>query len=260
MSDKGRWAGRNETKDLVREDVWRALSAAGFSVGPSWSNIPNFVGADMAAFRLAQTPQWQTARTIKCNPDPPQIPVRLRALYDGKLLFAPVPYLTKTFPYMRIDPVKLKAKGVDFETAATAQGYMQHGEPIAFEDVEPLDFCVVGSVAVARDGGRTGKGAGFADLETGIFRELGLIGPGTPMATTIHSSQLVDPARVVMQSHDSPLDYIATEAELIATGNTAPRPKGVAWDAVQHDQFEQIPFLRDLQKRFQARQSTWPAA
>ena len=40
--------------------------------------------------------------------------------------------------------------------------------------MEKLDFCVVGCVAVTRRGGRTGKGAGFADLEHGIFRELGL--------------------------------------------------------------------------------------
>jgi len=66
---------------------------------------------------------------------------------------------------------------------------MAHGERIGFEEVEPLDSCVVGSVAVTRSGGRTDKGAGFADLETGIFRELGKIGPKTPMATTIHSRQ-----------------------------------------------------------------------
>ena len=36
-----------------------------------------------------------------------------------------------------------------------------------------LDFGVVGCVAVTRRGGRTGKGGGFADLELGIFRELG---------------------------------------------------------------------------------------
>ena len=52
---------------------------------------------------------------------------------------------------------------------------MQHGEPIAFEDMPALDFCVVGCVAVTRRGGRTGKGAGFADLEQGIFRELGKV-------------------------------------------------------------------------------------
>jgi 5-formyltetrahydrofolate cyclo-ligase len=255
MTTLGRWAGRNADKDLVRDDVWQALSDTGVAVGPTWSNIPNFVGADMAAFHLARTPEWKAARTVKCNPDPPQIPVRLRALYDGKILYAPVPYLTRNFPYIRIDPAKLKAKGIDFELAATSQGYMEHGEKVEFEEVEPLDFSVVGSVAVTRGGGRTGKGAGFADLETGIFRELGTIGVTTPMATTIHSNQLVAEPRVVMQAHDSPLDYVATEQELIVTGNKALRPKGVSWDKVQPDQFESIPFLAKLRERMLKRSS-----
>jgi 5-formyltetrahydrofolate cyclo-ligase len=245
----GRWAGRNGTKDEVRAAVWRSLEETGVGVGPVWSVIPNFVGADAAAWRLAQTAEWKAARTVKCNPDPPQIPVRLRALHDGKVLYAPVPYLTEGFPYLRIDPERIRANGVSFELAATSEGYMTHGERIGFEEVEPLDFCVVGSVAVARSGGRTGKGAGFADLETGIFRELGKIGPTTPMATTVHSSQIVDGARVVMQAHDSPLDFIATENELIATGNSDPRPQGVDWAAVQPDQFASIPFLRQLMER-----------
>ncbi len=248
---QGRWAGRNETKDAVRAAIWRRLEETGIGVGPVWSVIPNFVGADTAAWRLARTPEWKAARTVKCNPDPPQIPVRLRALYDGKVLYAPVPYLTEGFPYLRIDPAKLSAKGVSFELAATSEGYMAHGERIGFEEVEPLDFCVVGSVAVTRSGGRTGKGAGFADLETGIFRELGRIGPGTPMATTVHSSQLVEASRVVMQAHDSPLDYVATEAELIVTHNRDPRPAGVDWSAVKADQFESIPFLSDLRARLE---------
>jgi 5-formyltetrahydrofolate cyclo-ligase len=69
----------------------------------------------------------------------------------------------------------------------------------------------------------------------------------------VHSSQLVDGRRVFMMPHDSPLDYVATEKELIVTGNTSPRPKGVAWDYVQPDQFETIPFLRDLRDRMLAR-------
>ena len=260
MVEKARWEGRNADKDAVRRDVWQGLEDGGFAMGPVRSAIPNFIGADMAAWHLAQTPEWQRAKVVKCNPDPPQIPVRLRALYEGKILYAPVPYLTKDFPYLRIDPQKLIEKGVTFELAATSEGYILHGERVDFEDVEPLDFCVVGSVAVSREGGRTGKGAGFADLETGIFRELGTITPETPMATTIHSCQLVDNARVFMQPHDSPLDYVATEAELIVTGNAAARPMGVAWDDVREDQFETIPFLRDLHQRMLRRRDAGTGA
>ncbi|MEM5471784.1 5-formyltetrahydrofolate cyclo-ligase [Hoeflea sp. AS60] len=253
MNKQGKWSGRDENKDAVRGEVWDLLDNGGHAMGPTWSHIPNFIGADQAAWHLAQTDEWKRAKTVKCNPDPPQIPLRLRALYEGKMLYAPVPYLTREFPYLRIDPKKLIEEGVSFELAATSEGYMMHGERIGFEEVEPLDFCIVGSVAVSREGGRTGKGAGFADLETGIFRELGTIGPTTPMATTIHSSQLVPGSKVFMMAHDSPLDFVATEQELIVTGNTTPRPKGVAWDFVQEDQFETIPFLRDLRDRMTAR-------
>jgi 5-formyltetrahydrofolate cyclo-ligase len=251
----GRWAGRDPHKDLVRHRVWDKLEAADVAVGPAWSMIPNFVGADIAAWRLAQAPEWERAETIKTNPDQAQMPIRLRALYEGKVVFAPVPYLTSEFPYLRIDPLKMKEKGISFELAATAQGFVEHGDRIGFEEVSKLDFCVVGSVAVTRDGARTGKGAGFADLETAILRELGKIGDRTPMATTVHSLQLVDADSVVMRAHDSPLDYVATELELITTGNSQPRPAGVQWERVQPDQYESIPFLTELRIRMLKRRS-----
>jgi 5-formyltetrahydrofolate cyclo-ligase len=106
---------------------------------------------------------------------------------------------------------------------------------------------------VTRAGGRTGKGAGFADLEAGIFRELGLVDDATPQATTVHSSQLVQDERIVMVAHDSPLDYIATELELVDTRTVYPRPKGVAWDKVQPDQYRDIPFLEELRARLERR-------
>jgi 5-formyltetrahydrofolate cyclo-ligase len=183
------------------------------------------------------------------NPRPP-------ALYDGKLLFSPVPCLTKGFPYLRIDPDKLAARGIDFETAATSQGFIQHGEPIGFEDMPRLDFCIVGCVAVTRLGGRTGKGAGFADLEQGVFRELGLVSSSTLIATTVHSSQIVRNSEVVMESHDSALHYIATELELIATRTPYPQPEGVDWDKVRPDQFADIPFLSALRDTIERRKRT----
>ncbi len=258
MAEAGvsRWSGRNGAKAAVRDRVWTRLVEAQVNVGPAFDRIPNFVGADVAAKRLSELDEWRRARVIKCNPDPPQIPVRLRALYDGKLLFSPVPYLTRGFPYLRIDPDKLAAKGVEFETAATSQGFVEHGEPIGFEDMPRLDFCVVGCVAVTRAGGRTGKGAGFADLEQGVFRELGLVSPATPIATTVHSSQVVADSEVLMESHDSALHFIATELELIATRTLYPQPQGVDWDQVRPDQFRDIPFLSALRLTIERRKGT----
>jgi 5-formyltetrahydrofolate cyclo-ligase len=249
MSDDARWAGRNSEKDALRKEVWGTLETTAVNIGPVWSRIPNFAGADLAAWNLARVPAWQTARAVKCNPDPPQIPVRLRALHDGKIVYAPVPELTQGFPFVRLDPAVLKAKGVEFETAATAQGFLAHGEPVEFEAMEFLDFVVVGCVAVTRAGGRTGKGGGFADLELGIFRELGKIGADTPITATVHSSQVVDDRRLPMMGHDSALHFIATEKELIDTNTPYTQPAGVDWDRVQPDQYENIPFLKSLRER-----------
>lgn len=251
MTADARWSGRNAEKDVLRADVWGALEATAVNVGPVRSRIPNFAGADLAAWRLAQVPAWRQARIVKCNPDPPQIPVRLRALHEGKIVYAPVPELTRGFPFVRLDPADLAARGIEFETAATAQGFLTSGTPVEFEEMEHLDFVVVGCVAVTRAGGRTGKGGGFADLELGIFRELGKVGPQTTIATTVHSSQVVANTRLPMMPHDSALHFIATETELIETKTAFGQPQGVDWDRVQPDQYENIPFLKQLRDRLE---------
>ena len=78
-------------KSRCTRSVWSGLAEARVD-GPVFDRIPNFVGADVAPKRLSELDEWRRARVVKCNPDAPQIPVRLRALYDGKLLFSPVPY------------------------------------------------------------------------------------------------------------------------------------------------------------------------
>ena len=52
-----------------------------------------------------------------------------------------------------------------------------------------------------------------------------------------------------MAAHDSPLDWIITTEEILETNTKYPRPKGVDWDSVQPDQFDNIPFLREMMKR-----------
>lgn len=246
MTDRGRWAGRNPVKDELRNQIWDDLVRNEVNIGPTRSHIPNFTGADTAAWHLTRIPAWKTARAVKVNPDSAQYSLRLRALYEGKTLYCPVPELVQERPYIRIEPDALKAKGITYEVAASHQGYMLHGERIEFTDIPELDFCVFGSVAVTRAGARTGKGGGFADLESGILNELGRIRPDTPLVTSVHSCQIVPDEAIVMQEFDCWLDYVATETELITTGSRHPRPRGVAWDYVQPDQFASIPFLRDL--------------
>lgn len=246
---RARWAGRDPSKDALRARIWGSLEATGAGIGPCWSRIPDFEGADRAAERLAALPQWRAARTVKCNPDPPQRWIRKRALEEGKLVFTPVPELVRDFPYLRLDPERLARNGVSFEHAATAEGALAHGQRIGFEDAPFLEIYVVGSVAVAANGGRTGKGAGFADLEWGFFSALDRVGPATLVLTTVHESQLVDPAELPLDRHDLPLDLIVTPERLLWTRPDRPRPVGVDWARIRPDQYRDIPFLTGLRER-----------
>ncbi len=246
-----RWKGRNTKKDELRSRVWQQLQDTRAAVGNPWSTIPDYVGAELAAEQLTKLDAWQQARIVKCNPDRAQAWVRLKALEQGKCVYTPIPELVKEFPFLFLDPSKLEQEGIDFKNVMYSEGALQYGEKVDFEDMQVMDICVVGCVAVTESGGRTGKGAGFADLEMGIFRELGILSPGTPVVTTVHNIQVVAQDSIVMESHDAPLNWIATPDRLIQTHTQYPVPGAMDWTALRTDQFEKIPFLSELRQRMQ---------
>jgi 5-formyltetrahydrofolate cyclo-ligase len=243
------WSGRNLGKDALRDEIWALLKREGVAPIEPFGHIPSFVGADLAAERLAQLPIWRQAQVIKCNPDTAQMPVRLRALQDGKHVYMAVPRLTDVRCFIGLGADELRRRNIDLAAAATAQGALAYGRPVAFEEMLPIELVVTGCVAVTRDGGRTGKGAGFADLELGMLRQYGLVRPGTPIVTTVHPLQIVEGARLPMLPHDSALDWIVTPDEAIETHTPYPQPSGLDWDAVLPDQIETIPVLRKLRDR-----------
>lgn len=245
---KTEWSGRHADKDALRSEVWQRLKAEGASRGRAVGHIPNFKGAEEAAARLAGLPVWQQAKVVKCNPDSPQAPVRLRALQDGKRLYMAVPRLTQEAAFVEVTAADLARQGVALKSGATMKGALQYGRPVSFAEMAPVDLVVVGCVAVARDGGRTGKGAGFADLELGMLRQLGLIGPETPIVTTVHPLQVVEPERLPMLAHDWALTWIVTPEEAIETAVERPQPGGLDWERIRPEQWQTIPVLRRLRE------------
>src|SRR5207247_766675 len=141
---------RVSDKPEIRERVWALLTArrvARFPL-PLDERIPNFTGAERAAERLAETPEWKAATRLKCNPDAPQRPVRLRALSEGKLVFMAVPRLRDERCFLRLDPAKLGRRVAE---AATIAGAARPGEPGETESLAAFDLGGHGSGG----GGRT---------------------------------------------------------------------------------------------------------
>ncbi|QAU11783.1 5-formyltetrahydrofolate cyclo-ligase [Halorubrum sp. BOL3-1] len=257
-------------KQAVREAVWDAFDEcdqARFPFPPH-DRIPNFAGADAAAERLADTPEWRDAETLKTNPDAPQLPVRRAALRAGKTVYVAQPRLRDPNPFLRLDPAEIPPDEID--DATTVSGISEYGTPTAPEDVARVDLIIAGSVGVTTDGARIGKGEGYSDLEWAVLSEIDAVdseghshsgkrdSPGdadTTVATTVHELSVLDgPESAVDGSpsdlpdpdaHDVPLDLVATPARTIRTDTPHARPDGVDWEALGEEKLSAIPVLAD---------------
>ena len=202
------------TKQAAREYSWRALreaSVARFPF-PIAGRIPNFSGAERAADRLFELEPWASARTLKCNPDSPQRPVREAALRRGTTVLVPTPRLTGGF--MRLDPSKIPAD--KYREASMMSKVAVWSEPVSLDEIPQLDGIVCGSVAVTTRGERCGKGHGFADLENAILHELGHV--PVPIATTVHELQIV--GGFPTEATDVRLQAVVTPSEIHLSGAT----------------------------------------
>lgn len=205
--------------------------------------IPNFVGAEAAADALAQTNEWQRAETIKANPDAPQLPVRIRALRDGKLLYMAVPRLAERDPFYVLDPARLTDPP---HKAATIKGAARSARTVGLDEMHLFDLVVTGCVAVGEDGARLGKGGGFSDLEYALLAEAGMVSAKTTVvATTVHPIQILR-ENLPVTAHDIPVDLIATPRAAIEVERAFERPAGILWDHLQPPQIHEIPVLERM--------------
>lgn len=231
-----------DPKQDLREAAWRALEQAGAARFPGTrGRIPNFVGAEEAARRLAGTEEWAAARTLKCNPDSPQRPVRHAALKAGKTVYMAVPRLAEAAPFLVLDPARLGAERL--WKASSIKGASELGEPVGLADVPSIDLVVTGCVAVGRDGARLGKGGGYSDLEYAVLREGGQLGPTTPVVSTVHPTQLLDAGDIPMTAHDQSVDLVATPAGVERLDRVFERPTGILWDELDPGRIDAIPIL-----------------
>jgi 5-formyltetrahydrofolate cyclo-ligase len=229
-------------KQAIRERVWALLERKGASRFPgARGRIPNFVGAEAAAERLAQLPEWKRARVLKANPDSPQLPVRTRALAGGKLVYMAVPRLTDRKPFILLDPDRLK---VPPRRAASIRGASAAGRKVSIDEMRPVDLVVCGTVAVNHKGVRVGKGGGYSDLEFALLVDAGLITDRTLLVTTVHPLQVLD-EELPETDHDFRVGRIVTPDEVISCRRTR-RPPGILWDHLDEDKIGAIPVLRAL--------------
>jgi 5-formyltetrahydrofolate cyclo-ligase len=225
---------------MTAEHVARFPGAAG--------RIPNFTGAEAAAERLRERPEWQQARAVKSNPDSAQLPVRQRALQDGKTVYMAVPRLAGADPFFLLDPAHLSDPP---RKAASISGASRSARRIPVAELSEVGLVVSGCVAVGEDGARLGKGGGFADLEYALASAAGLIGPDTLVVTTVHELQVRPAGSIPVTGHDVPVDLVITPERVIdcRTGRPPRQPASIDWDELTEDKISAIPLLARLRPR-----------
>jgi 5-formyltetrahydrofolate cyclo-ligase len=229
------------SKQAVRERVWTLLEERRAVHLGVHGHIPDFAGADQAADLLATLPLWNAAHVIKAVPDAAQLPVRARALSDGKLVYMAVPKLAEPRPFYFLDPATLPLPPRE---AASSRVAPTVAPKVSISDLHPIDLVVCGSVAVNRHGERIGKGAGYSDLEVALLHDAGLLRPETIIATTVHPLQVLD-ERLPTAAHDFAIDLIVTPDQTIVCGPSR-RRTGILWDHLPADYRRTIPVLASL--------------
>src|SRR6202044_123000 len=151
-------------------------------------------------------PAGEAAATVKANPDSAQLPVRQRALEDGKIVYMAVPRLAEREPFFALDPDHLDQPP---RKAASISGATRSARRVTLAELAPVDLVVMGCVAAGEDGARLGKGGGFADLEFALAAAAGLIGPRTVTVTTVHEVQLRPAGTIPVTGHALTPDFIA---------------------------------------------------
>lgn len=230
----------DQAKEVLRDRIWRRLIEAGAAPSDSYGKIPGFTGAAATAERLAETAEWQQAQTVKGNPDWAQLPVRARALQDGKLLYMAVPRMASRKPFFLLDPKKLTLPP---DSAADKRAAKEHAQRVGVDDMRPIDLVICGSVAVNRSGARIGKGAGYSDLEVALLIEAGLVTEQTTIVAPVHALQVID-EDILETPHDFSVDLIITPDEVIRCANPR-RPHGVIWEDLTREKIAAIPVLEE---------------
>ncbi|XP_038053058.1 methenyltetrahydrofolate synthase domain-containing protein-like [Patiria miniata] len=240
------------TKASIRQRVWNFLEEKNIACFPRpvHHRIPNFKGAAAANERLKHLDAFQTARTVKVNPDKPQEQARFLTLEARKTLLVPTPRLRSGL-FNRIVPPPNPNKE-DLRKCSTSQGVKQFSLPVGLDSKMTVDIVIIGSVAVSRKGFRIGKGEGYADMEFAMMSTMGAVDQNTVVVTTVHDCQVMDdiPDHLI-GSHDLTVDYILTPTETIRCDCDRPKPSGIVWSKLNAEKFSQIPILKTLRYKEQ---------
>ena len=137
---------RTPWKWVIRKRIWDFMEENDIARQPRpvHHRIPNFDGADVAALRLSELPEFEAAECVKVNPDTPQRQVRHLVLERGKTLLTPQPRLRTGF-FSTLTIADNLAEGEATASLTNSKGVAKYGTPVTLDAQLTCDLVVVGS-------------------------------------------------------------------------------------------------------------------
>jgi len=179
------------------------------------------------AERFRGLDDYRRAATLFVTPEETLRQLRINCLLDGKKLLMPAPGLKSGFYLFLPGTVPFK----DLPGAVIPRGLARFGRCLGNDETAALTVDLLATVMVAADkkGGRLGDGSGFFDLAGGVLRELGCLGPATPVWGVAGREQMVEELPP-LDPWDIPLSGVVTPEEILRL-DRAPWPApGIHWD------------------------------
>ncbi|XP_054721058.1 methenyltetrahydrofolate synthase domain-containing protein-like isoform X2 [Uloborus diversus] len=199
------------TKESIRQNIWTYMEENNISSFPRpvFNRIPNFKGAEQACCKVLLLREFQTAGTVKVNPDKPQQHARF----------------------------------------LTLEGVKSYSSKVGLNSKVTVDVVIIGSVAVSLNGRRIGKGEGYADMEFAMMATMGAVNSNTPVITTVHDCQVMESIPdELFGEHDVPVDIIVTPTRIIRCETPFPKPTCILWSLLTDEKLNKIPILRILKE------------
>ncbi|KAJ5025727.1 hypothetical protein J3E72DRAFT_243658 [Bipolaris maydis] len=215
---------------------------------------PDFRGSAAAVERLAALPCYHSAQVILAMPDNSLECLRARALKDGKRLVVATYRLRRGF--LVLDPGRIDASR--YELAACLDGMEKAGagRPVTLAQMRDegliIDMCVIGGLIFNVQGVSVWGGQNLFEVQWAMLQDLGVLRHQAPVVAIAHASQVVDEARISMETikptrpGEVQCDFVITP-HTIFTVTGAVKPTGsLDFDTVDPESLQNIPPLQEL--------------
>jgi 5-formyltetrahydrofolate cyclo-ligase len=218
--------------------------------------IPDFLGSEAAAGRLASERCYQNARYVFATPDNALISFRWRAIVDGKILVVPTYGLSRGF--LVLNPQDVIAGHERYASWLDGVEYFGRVERLAdLERQGPLDLVVTGASALNKDGLRFGMGHQYLDIEWGVLSEIGVFQEAMPVAAMVHDVQYTEEV-LPIGPQEILANIIVTPTRTLRIDPRTPRPDRLDCTWVDQDMLETPPLQEIRERRIASNHSKRP--